>query len=349
MNERAIASSERPRVEIACDESGFVGGSLFGGVRVFAHASVRIGRSEALDLVDRVRRHARADENELKASRLNRPWGRHVAGWLLAPDGPLSGRAAVHVTDTRLFGLARLAQVSTLDAAPPGWWGADRDAGAWHLALRLHRRLAEVPAAQERCFLEAARDLLWINRRSRLRAVPASWPDVVAGTAASLPDARDRDAVAGLASPQAIRRLGDYLASPPASPLTEPLLPALGWAIQHWSAWGDPEVVHDEQSLLTPARVGAIGAALSAAHPGRRLAGFTRVDSRTDARVQLADLVAGVVRRTVADQLSRKPAGAVRVDHLLARDSVLPPADSWGTAPERTEGERGSGTHLHRM
>jgi len=42
-------------VEIACDESGFVGGSLFGGTRVFAHASVCLDPDAATALADEVR------------------------------------------------------------------------------------------------------------------------------------------------------------------------------------------------------------------------------------------------------------------------------------------------------
>jgi hypothetical protein len=296
----------RPVVGIACDESGFVGGSLFGGIRVFAHASVRIGADEATDLVDEVRRRTGAGTDELKASRLNRPWARDVAGWLCGPDGPLAGRAAVHVTDTRLFGLARLAQVCLLDDPPQGWWAADRDQGCWSLALELHRGLA----IEDRAFLGAARDLLWVTRRARLRKVPASWPGLARRTSSAL------------ATPAALRRLDAYLAAPPDTPLTEPLLPALAWALDHWSSWGDPDVVHDEQSVLTRARVEILGLLLAEQHPGRRLAGLVRVDSRRDDRVQLADLVAGVVRRAVEDRVqARNP--AVEVDHLLADASVL--------------------------
>ncbi|MEO6511742.1 MAG: hypothetical protein ABIO16_12170 [Nocardioides sp.] len=296
----------RPVVRIACDESGFVGGSLFGGIRVFAHASLRVEPDEAASLVDEVRRRTGAGADELKASRLNRPWAHDVAQWLCGRDGPLVGRAAVHVTDTRLFGLARLAQVCLLDDLPQGWWSADRDPGCWDLALSLHRG----PTLDER-FLESARDLLWVTRKARLRAVPESWPDVAARTSRLL------------ATPAALRRLDAYLAAPPDTPLTEPLVPALAWALDHWSSRGDPDVVHDEQSVLTPARVEILGQVLAEQHPGRRLAGLVRVDSRLDERVQLADLVAGVVRRTVEDRVQGRGGTAIDVDHLLADASVL--------------------------
>ena len=87
---------------------------------------------------------------------------------------------------------------------------------------------------------------------------------------------------------------------------------------------GDVSVVHDEQSVLTPARVAAIAEELTVSLPGRRLTGFVRVDSRQDARVQLADLVAGVVRRGVEDRLSGSASGpAVPVGHLVADGSAV--------------------------
>jgi hypothetical protein len=274
-------------VDIACDESGFVGGSLFGDVRVFAHASVNIGTDEAVDLLDEVRRRTGAGPGEVKASRLRGPSMHSVAAWLCGPEGRLHGRAVVHVTDTRLFGLARLTQVLTSDSPPEGWWSADQDPGAWDLARRLDGLVAGLPHSQERRFLLGARDLLWLTRRMRPPAPVEIWTDVVGALAARLENADDRRIVAGLAAPEAVQRVGHYLAAPPAAPLTEPILPALRWAVHHWSAVGDPDVVHDEQSVLTPARVAALATDLAATYPGRRMSGFIRVDSREDARVQI--------------------------------------------------------------
>lgn len=315
----------RGTVEIACDESGFVGGSLFGGTRVFTHASVQLDPGDARDLADEVRRQLQVGVHELKASRLNRPWGRPVAAWLCAPDGPLAGRAVVHVTDTRLFGLARLAQVLTSDSPPEGWWSAREDPDCWDRALRLHEMLAELPATTERALLTAARDLLWLRRRRRHGATIEAWTGVVAAAAHRLSEDRDRRLLAGWASPEAVRRARRYVADPPGSPLSEPLLPALRWAVRHWSSRGDVDVVHDEQSVLTPSRVRAIADELAFSCPGRRLVGFERVDSRDDARVQVADLVAGVVRRSYEDVLSAPDGGlpAEELGHLVPTDSVV--------------------------
>lgn len=316
-------SSGRHIVEIACDESGFVGGSLFGRSRVFTHASVRLDLETASALTDDVRRRLGAGARELKASRLNRPWAGPVAAWLVAPDGPLAGRAVVHLTDTRLFGLARLAQVLVSDSRPEGWWSPREEPETWERALRLDTVLALLPATSEQAVLATARDLLWIRRRRRLGETIEAWAEAVDAAAARLSAGRGRF-LAGWAAPEALARARAYVTAPPAAPLSEPLLPALRWTIRHWSAVGDVDVVHDEQSVLTPARVEAIAEELATSYPGRRLAGFSRVDSRDDARVQLADLVAGVVRRVVEDRLvGVTTATTVTIDHLVAGDSHL--------------------------
>ena len=318
------APDTRAIVEVACDESGFVGGSLFGGARVFAHASVHVDREDAEALVEEVRRRTGAGSQELKASRLNRPWAYPVAAWLCAPDGPLRDRAVVHLTDTRLFGLARLAQVLRADSSPEGWWSPREEPESWALAVRLHAMLDELPARWEREVLVAGRNLLWIRRRRRHEQPVKAWDDVVRGAAGQLPERGSRRFLTAWASPQAVQRAHEHLAAPPASPLSEPLLAALRWTIGHWSARGDVSVVHDEQSVLTSARVAAIADELAASRPGRRMVGFSRVDSREDARVQLADLVAGVVRRGAEDAYAGARSDLpVPVDHLVAEDSFV--------------------------
>ena len=95
----------------------------------------------------------------------------------------------------------------------------------------------------------------------------------------------------------------------------EPLLPALMCAIQTWGARTSLlRVVHDEQSALTPWRVAEMGARLAAQPSGGRLESVQRVDSREDARVQVADLLAGLARRWAAAMLANRsdPAHAGR-------------------------------------
>ena len=89
------------------------------------------------------------------------------------------------------------------------------------------------------------------------------------------------------------------------TPLLEPLIPALTRAVHFWGTRAEVvSVVHDEQSALTPERVGDIARTFAASRPGRQLAGVRLVDSRGDARVQLADFVAGIARRLASDKLN---------------------------------------------
>jgi hypothetical protein len=290
-----------------------VGGSLFGDARVFTHASLALEVKDARRLLGDVRLRLGGNEGELKASRLNRTWARPVADWLLAPDGPLQERVVVHVTDTRLFGVARLAQVAS-GLRPEGWWSATEDETAWAWAVAISDRLSTWE--HERRFLDAGRDLLWLRRHRRMDAPLETW----VGMTRLAADTGD-EPLALLGTPEAETAVRDYVADPPQCPLNEPLLPALWSAMQRWSLDADPWIVHDEQSVLTPARVRVMAEELIRRHPGRRLAGFRRVDSRDDERVQLADLVAGVVRRTLEDLLAGAD-DAIRLDHLLAEDSV---------------------------
>ncbi len=239
------------------------------------------------------------------------------------------GRAVVHLTDTRLFGLARLAQVLRADTAPEGWWSPREEPESWERALRLDAVLGELPTRWENEVLVAGRNLLWIRRRRRHGEPVETWVDVVRAATQRLPDAEARRHLTAWASPEAVARAHNHLAAPPVSPLSEPLLPALRWTVRHWSARDDVFVVHDEQSVLTPARVAAIADELAVSCPGRRMVGFARVDSREDARVQLADLLAGVVRRGAEDALTGdRTAPPVPVEHLVAVESfVVSPDD----------------------
>jgi hypothetical protein len=97
-------------------------------------------------------------------------------------------------------------------------------------------------------------------------------------------------------------------------PPLEPMLPALAETVLFWSG-GQRQVmvIHDEQSALTASRLRCLqqvladGTDLPAANaqdagaPSARvspLAGLVTVDSRDDPRVQVADLLAGIARRS---------------------------------------------------
>lgn len=87
-------------VVIACDESGSEGENVTSaGHRVFVHASIAVGESEAAELMAQVRRLAPSQAPEYKADQILRPTAAAAASWLLAPDGPLTGRARVYLVE----------------------------------------------------------------------------------------------------------------------------------------------------------------------------------------------------------------------------------------------------------
>ncbi|TDD29050.1 NAD-dependent protein deacetylase of SIR2 family [Kribbella turkmenica] len=91
-------------LEITCDESGYEGEKLVGGVTdVFAHASVRIDDQTAADCITELRLRIRSPATMYKANHLLRSKHRAVLLWLLGPDGPLLGNARVFLVDKTYF------------------------------------------------------------------------------------------------------------------------------------------------------------------------------------------------------------------------------------------------------
>jgi hypothetical protein len=274
---------------------------------VFAHASVCIGAVPAASLVDRVRALTGGRGPEVKAVRLRRPHDRAVLEELLATAAP---HVRVHLTDTTLFVLARLADLVVEGTAITGTDSPGRDVRSRALALRL---CAAHPTPE---FLKRAGDLV----RTHNRWLPK---DPVAAFYA-LP---------GI--PEEIRRARSVIEEVRATherdrkrtPLMEPVIPALARTVEAWFATAvEVTVVHDEQSALTRERLSDIGVAVARRHPSHRLAGVRLVDSRTDPRVQVADLFAGIARRVASDALAGNPDDVLTA---LLRPYVHPES-TWG-------------------
>jgi hypothetical protein len=276
-------------IEIACDESGFSGGSLVSGhTTVFTHASVHIGAAAAAGLVDRVRALTGGRATEVKAVRLRRSHDRAVLEELLAAAAP---HVCLHLTDTALFVLARLADLVVHGTAVAGTDNPGRDYRAWALALRLY---AAHPTED---FLSRAANLVRTHNRWLPKDPVAAFydlpgiPEEIRAARPAIEEVR--------ASHERDRKR---------TPLMEPVIPALTRTVEAWLATAvEVTVVHDEQSALTRERLADIAAAVARRHPGRRLAGVRLVDSRVDPRVQVADLLAGIARRVASDVLAGHP------------------------------------------
>jgi len=305
----------QPAREIACDESGWEGANLVAGSSdVVAYASVRLSAETAAECMHKLSvrpghsGHQRA--RECKASHVLRAGRRSTVRWLLGPDGPLYGNASVHLTEKAYFVVGRAIDLflgHSTDAASAGLVVDQRLAA---MALTICR---QGPAAfgddRWRAFLVAANAVLrtWKPRNVREPV------DDFAGLVEALRQLGDDDRVNAIldelrqARPNAYAARARLLDNRVVQPALEPLIPALASTILHWARAGHPiSIVHDEQSALTERRVRRLERQLL---PYGQPLAFRQVDSRSDARVQVADVLAGVARRVAADELRGPGAG----------------------------------------
>lgn len=292
-------------VTVACDESGNEGENLSrAGSRVFAHASTTLQKSAADRVIAQVRAETGSGKDELKSGVLLKPQNRDVAESLLL-DTDLAGHATVHLTDKRYFLCGKIvdlviethmhelghnvyAQRRARDMARalfyegPAQLGSDFDGmlDAFNMMLRLKVRTGATLTLDD---FYAALDTLRPRASGKLGVVL-------------------RIVHAGRASAESLVRelpetSQDYLA-------LDPLYAALGVAVRHWHERTGlaVAVVHDETSLLTPQRVSVFMEMTGGPGvPEHRLPpvpvnNVSLVDSRSDSRIQVADLMAGICR-----------------------------------------------------
>ncbi len=299
-------------VEIACDESGFSGTNLLDAATpVFTHASVDLLVDEAAELVRELRSGFRWSLDEFKSGQFRRgPHADEASEWLLEA---LRGRGHVHVVDKEYFLVTRIVDLLLVEPSYAAGTRLTQDHRPAALALY---RAGRAAGREWRDFLGAFVELVRTKRRH--------WPDrsvverffrardSLAGArlgaeAEAVLDGLSRTRVSAL-----LTRLADDDRSIP--PPLEPMLPALAETVLFWSC-GQRQVlvIHDEQSALTASRLRRLqqvltdGADLTAEHDREAralpaalspLAGLVTVDSRDDPRVQVADLLAGVTRRS---------------------------------------------------
>jgi hypothetical protein len=317
-------------LEIACDESGFSGGNLVGGQSpVFAHASVRMEPGDARKLVDSLLRQIGAHgSGEYKAAELLRPRRRPVLLGLLGPSSPIQGNAHVHLTDTRFFVLARVIDVLLGEESVQGTACPGHNAHTRRMAITLYRSGEHVYGRDRwQEFLTLAANLFRTNNRWLPKMpVPTFYAAVEAMAQTSTPaDVHEVMNLLRSTRPIAEATRAAHLQNPKWTPLLEPLIPALTRAVQFWGSYAiTVSVVHDEQSALTPERIADIARTFAASHPSRQLIDVRLVDSRSDARVQLADFVAGIARRLTSDELKGNPDAELTtmLSPLIDRQSV---------------------------
>jgi hypothetical protein len=300
-------------VEIACDESGFSGTNLLDAATpVFTHASADLRADEAAELIGALRRGLRWSLNEFKSGQFLRgPQAGGALDWLLAA---LSGRAHVHVVDKEYFLVTRIVGLFLVEPSCAAGTRLTQDHRPPALTLY---RAGRAGGRDWGVFLAAFVNLVRTNRQHQRDrdAVERFFQarDSLAGAGLGAEAGGVLDGLSRTRARAVLTRLAhDDPAIPP--PL-EPMLPALAETVLFWSG-GQRQVlvIHDEHSALTASRLRRLQLALTdsarSPAPGTReagapparvspLAGLVTVDSRDDPRVQVADLLAGVARRSL--------------------------------------------------
>ncbi|WP_117212956.1 hypothetical protein [Allorhizocola rhizosphaerae] len=308
-------TSTEHALEIACDESGWEGSNLAtANSSVIAHASVRLDIDVAAEWIRALRGRPGQHSHEYKAAHLFRTKGGPGLAEFLGPSGPVHGRARVHLTHKSCFVLGRVLDLFLGGSVDTASLGLRPDLRLASLAVGLCRAGADTYGREHwREFLTAANAVLRANRRPQLHAPVDAFFDQV-----ELLRTIDGDSRAGAildelrnARQEAYSARARLLADHVLQPVLEPLIPALARTVLHWSRGLHPvAVVHDEQSALTERRMQLLEEVLAAPPlelirlPARgRFIRFRQADSRTEPRVQVADLLAGVARRVATDEL----------------------------------------------
>ncbi|HEX2772007.1 MAG TPA: hypothetical protein VHN18_06205 [Micromonosporaceae bacterium] len=287
-----------PFVEVSCDESGYEGEKLVGGTtRLFAHAGVHLDAGSATACMQELRDRIRSPATEYKATHVLREKHRVVLRWLLGESGPLRGAAQVYLVDKPFFVVGKVIDLLLDGATDPT--GIGSDPGRRAMALLLSREgLRTLGSERWEAFLGSANDLM----RDRLDgpAVVDRFFEVVHGLRGA-GAAGEVDAVLrllGRTRPHAESFRARLLDDPPALSAVDPLVPAIVRAVAYWGqGQRGVRIVHDRQTTLSGTR-----AARLLRMSG--LAGISFADSRWDARVQVADVVAGAVRKIAENELT---------------------------------------------
>ncbi|MFB9888979.1 hypothetical protein [Planobispora takensis] len=327
---RAPAADPPAVLEIACDESGSEGEKLVGGnTDVFTHASVSLDVDDAAGCMREIRRRAPSPALEYKANILLRDKHRSALVWLLGPSGPLRDRTHVHLIDKAFFAVGRLAGLLTGSAVRPAGAGprpGRRSGEAEAVARALYREGPGVfgPGGWP-VLLESFNDLVRARDPREAAEHAEAFSRVV--ETARVDGARGRAGEIVELLWEARSRAGSFRAllsaGPATAPALDPLIPAIVRTVAHWGAGGRPvSIVHDMQTTLTAERI----AQLREMPFVGGLTGLRLVDSRSDPRVQVADVLAGAARKIASEELNGR--GDAELTALLR--PYVDASSTWG-------------------
>lgn len=290
---------------IACDESGSEGEILVASQHpVFVHASVSLREEEATELRDRMRVATGTQASEMKSKTLLRSSNRKV---LLDALSCLVGAANIALVDKSYFLTSKM--VETLIAPHAEQWGHNIGGTGLGRTLAQHldcRAAHAVGVERWNAVLSSYNALVRSYRRHGSQ--PPTVDPFFAALADALTNCDAEDTREILTMVWESRMFAYEYEGKSEVELREldPLMPTMSAVARNWAMRTDGtpfEFLADTYSGLTPtvtewvtesSRLPLVVA--GNALPAADLRGITLADSRTDARIQLADILAGVGR-----------------------------------------------------
>lgn len=322
---RTRTASSGPALEIACDESGYEGEKLIGTTTdVFAHASVALDMESARRFMQDLRDRIRSPATEYKAGHVLREKHRAVLEWLLGPTGPVHGTAHVYLIDKAFYVIGKIVDLLVAGVTNTAGVGPVELREAGDMAVTLYREGPRVFGREQwLAFLVSANNLMRVKDRLDVRTSVDSFYRIVAGLRRTGPPGGVDEILALLegARPRAESFRAQLFDDQAMMSMLDPLIPAITQAVIHWGDGGAPvSIFHDQQNMLSPERVVQLKRLLGGPLPGRSpdggLVDLALVDSSSDARVQVADILAGAVRKIASDELNDR--GDAQLTALLA-------------------------------
>lgn len=336
----SVGATTSSAVQIACDESGSEGENLIeSNSRVFAHGSTDLDSAAASQLIDDLREAVKFKGSELKSAELLQSASRRTA--LLdnfAPGGLLSERAKFLVIDKWYMAAAKVIDLVIEEDAYANGIDIYGTGEAYRMAQTLFQQGPR--AFGETRWQKLLRDFVSFVRRKQRSGAKTTEAELIH----TIDDLRLKNYRAKVTEImlrlwEGRQYLTDYGPDSPAVNMgtLDPLVPAIVSTAKAWhQVHRIPiEIVHDRQAALTPATVNDILAVTKVRWPSMGIpppiVRLQQVDSRRDARVQVADLVAGVgawaASNALAGKLSDQDADLTR-PYVMA-DSMWADEPSW--------------------
>ena len=337
---KTVTRTRDELVQIACDESGYEGEKLIGGMTdVFAHASVRLDGVSATRCVQELRSRIRSPATEYKANHLLRDKHRSVLEWFLRPAGPLHRNARVYLVEKAFFIVSSVIDLLVEQVTHPARMGLYQDHRARAMMVTLYRQGRQAFGPERwQAFLASSNDLLRVTDRVDEKASVDSFFRIVGGLRTFGTFDRVDEVVRLLRQgrPHVEAYRAQVRVDPTITPVLDPLIPAIVRAVAYWGQGRTPvSIVHDRQNTLSERRIGRLKEMVPTPHPApgcaarAHLADLALVESSSDPRVQLADILAGAARKTASDQLGDR--GDAELTALLR--PFVDEYSIWGDGP----------------